>query len=143
MELLIFGFTFLQRSLNRILFPDKVNFDSYFHRFVASLIRDNNFFMPKEQSRLVITSPVLYPTFYHLIIAFFPKGMLTFVDRHLNPLLDALFGTLLYVVVEYITGSADQALLAGLTALRPEREDHPGRHLFRHCRKDRCVDHLP
>lgn len=107
---LIFFVAFLQRSLHRFFYPRSIEFDTCGHLFCANLLRENHLRIPKSHTRMIRPCIYPFPFLYHYFFAVFPKKWEPFLERHLNPFLDASFITVACGLILKITRSPSQAL---------------------------------
>lgn len=107
---LVFVLTFLQRSLHRFFYPRSIEFDTCGHLFCANLLRDHHLRIPALHTRMVRPCIYPFPFLYHYIFAIFPKKWEAFLERHLNPLLDAGFAALAGWLMLQLTHNPKQAL---------------------------------
>jgi len=110
---LIFILCFFHRAIYRIVYPDYIGLDTHFHLYYSKVIRDNKFKIPQTLPRFIGRGIENYPYFYHILLALFPKKLLDkYVERFLNPFLDALFAVAIYLFVMYLSDDVRKSLIA-------------------------------
>ena len=121
--------TVVARVVPRLLRPDALSADAYYHLLAAQRIREHGFRLPERLRGLFFPGPYDYPPLFHVLLAIVPVPMIARAERVVSILIDASYVALCYAFVRYalvvgyeVDGSlaARRALiLAGLLALSP------------------------
>lgn len=93
--------TFLVRAFPRILYPEALVYDTYFHLYVARKIRANKFrflhVLPKN-----MPYQYTYPQAYHYLLALFSEKWRLIFERFTSPFFDTLTALVLYYLCLWI-----------------------------------------
>ncbi len=90
------------RLLPRLINPDAVSTDSYYHLLCAQSIRENRFRIPGRIKGLCFPSPYDYPPLFHWLISFFSKNLREKLEMWISGILDLGNILLFYVVAIYL-----------------------------------------
>jgi hypothetical protein len=121
--------TVVSRVVPRLLRPDAMSADAYYHLLAAQRIRENGFRLPERLRGLFFPGPYDYPPLFHVLLAMVPARMIARAERVVSVVIDALYVALCYAFVRYalVVGYEVDAsvaarralLLASLLALSP------------------------
>ncbi len=80
---------FLLRIIPRLILPDAIASDSYFHLFCGRLLRERGLRLPKRLPYILINHEYTYPPLYHLFLALFPVKAQRYIERVSGALFDS------------------------------------------------------
>jgi hypothetical protein len=99
--ILLLALTFIVRAYPRFVLPKAIASDTYFHLYLANLIRQNRGICPKRDSRFLLNGECNYPFFYHTILAMFGKKGLFFAERFSSAFFDVINNLILFTIGYY------------------------------------------
>ena len=105
MVILLLAVGFILRALPRCLRPNALNSDTYFHLFMARVLRENGFRLPRQFSQVVLRHDFTYPTLYHLFLALFPLKIRLWVERLSGAIFDTLAAVIVYAGASWLVES--------------------------------------
>ncbi len=79
----------IARILPRLLRPNAMVSDTYFHLVYARAVRENHFRPPTRYPGVVLNHRVEYPFLYHFLLAAFPVRIRSWIERFSAALFDA------------------------------------------------------
>lgn len=82
--------TFFLRAYPRILLPNAITGDTYFHLYLIKSIALNKGVIPKQDKRFLLNSDCNYPFFYHWLMALFGSNLMYFAERYSSAFFDAV-----------------------------------------------------
>jgi hypothetical protein len=88
---------FLIRALPRLLHPNALVADSYFHMYCAEVIAQNSCRIPDRLPRVMLKHAYTYPFLYHLLLALFPPGFRPWAERLTGAAFDTVNVALVYL----------------------------------------------
>lgn len=83
--------TFVTRLVPRLLSPESVGSDSYFHMGMGRVIRDNGYRIPDRVPRVMVCPRYTYPYLFHWLLSFVPERHLMLAERLASPIIDSLY----------------------------------------------------
>lgn len=90
--------TFIVRAYPRFILPRAIASDTFFHLYLAQLIRKNKGICPKEDPRFLLNGECNYPFFYHTLLAAFGNRGLFFAERFSSAFFDVLNNLLVFAI---------------------------------------------
>jgi len=87
---LILLLTFFLRAYPRIILPNAIASDTYFHLYLTKKIIANKLKYPKKDDRFLLNSECNYPFFYHWLLALFGEKKLYVSERHSSAIFDTI-----------------------------------------------------
>ncbi len=123
----IIGAAFFIRALPRLLLPNALASDTYFHLYRARTIRDNGFRLSKTLPRVILPHENTYPFLYHYFLALFPDKARIWAERLTGAFFDTLNTAIVYRFSVWLAGthnpgagfSAVPSMTAALYAFSP------------------------
>lgn len=93
------GLIVLSRSAYRLLGPDRIDADGYFHLYVVDEIRNNGHRLPRSPEQVTTRGEYAYPYFMHWVLSFFSRRTVQSIERFFSPLSDvALYAVVLLLL---------------------------------------------
>lgn len=120
--IIIAALCFGVRAYPRLKLRDALASDTFFHLYVADLLRRNDFKIPKRLNQVVLDHDFSYPYLYHWFLALFPLSTRLWVERLTGAIFDTTNAVIIYlfsswlVARYYPAGAHDSAPLI-VTAL--------------------------
>jgi len=111
---LIALFTFFIRALPRLLYPNALVADTFFHMYCAKVISDNSLKIPRRLPRIILNHEYTYPFLYHLLLALFPCKFRAWAERLTGAVFDTVNVVLVYL---FSSWAVDRSGLPGLQGL--------------------------
>lgn len=93
--------TFVSRWWPRLVLPDALGSDTYFHLFQAENIREHRFNLPQSHPQFVLPGAYVYPPGYHYLLALFPRPLRDQFEKISSSLFDVLL-VLLFIRVSIV-----------------------------------------
>lgn len=91
--------TFISRWWPRILRPNALNDDTYYHLLQSEYIRELGMKVPRKHPKFILPGKYIYPPVYHFILAFFPKK----AREKFETISSALFDTFLVAIFLWLS----------------------------------------
>jgi hypothetical protein len=88
---LVLGGTFLSRLLPRLVLPDALSSDSYFHLGMARAIREHGHRIPDMMPRVLVCARFRYPYLFHWLLSFVPERHLLPAERLASPVIETIY----------------------------------------------------
>lgn len=92
---------FSLRVLPRLIRPNAVATDTYYHLGAAEEIRRNSFRMPERLKEYLMDSPYDYPPLFHYILALFEKNKRERVEKYISAFIDTLYVIAVYFFAQH------------------------------------------
>ena len=102
--------TFILRIAIRVVYPRYTDSDTYFHLFFISYIRKHRGIKFHEQQKFIKPGNFYYPWLTHQLLSKLPAKYDKVIEKYLNPLLDAIYTSILFIVTYLITNNNNMAL---------------------------------
>ncbi len=95
---------FFIRALPRLLCPNAIASDTFFHLYRAQTIRDAGFRLTKKLPRVILPHENTYPFLYHYLLAFFPGDTRLWAERLTGAFFDTCNALLIYGFTCWLIG---------------------------------------
>ncbi len=99
---LILAISFFIRTLPRLLHPNAIVSDTYFHLYRAQTIRDAGFRLTKKLPRVILPHENTYPFLYHYLLALFPGNARLWAERLTGAFFDTCNALLIYIFTHWL-----------------------------------------
>jgi len=96
---------FFIRFLPRLVRPNQLATDTYFHLYCARIIRANGMKVPKRLPGIATEHRYSYPFLYHYFLALLPLSGRKWLERCTGALFDALNGLLAYYFCRWLVNT--------------------------------------
>ncbi len=90
-------FSFLIRAFPRLLHPNALVADTYFHLYCAGVLSDNSWKIPDRIPRIILNHQYSYPFLYHLLLALFSSRSRAWAERMTGAVFDTINVVLIYL----------------------------------------------
>lgn len=117
---LTLGLAFLVRAWPRLLQPDAIASDSYFHLSIARTIKENKHRIPDRLPRVITYSRLTYPFLFHWLFALLPFRSFLWAERYLSAGIDVMMLAVSFLIAKkYLAaaGFSDSLAIANWTLL--------------------------
>lgn len=98
---------FLVRALPRVLRPNAVVSDTYFHLYRARSIRDAGFRLSKTLPRVLLPHQNTYPFLYHYLLALFPAKARLHAERLTGAVFDTMSAVFVYMFAAWLVAQQE------------------------------------